>query len=83
MIRKTLIAAAVLGFLATPALASHCPKDAAAIDHALSILKVSDKVKTDVNALRDKGMAEHKAGKHGDAETTLAEAMRMLLNAVK
>lgn len=83
MIRHTVLAAATAALLATPALASHCPKDAAAIDHALASLDVSDDVKTKVTALRDKGMEQHKAGNHAESEDTLSEAMRTLLMSVK
>jgi hypothetical protein len=83
MLKKKILATAMTVALASPALAHHCPKDAAAIDHALSVMNVSADVKSSVKAMRDKGMAEHKAGKHTEAETTLAEAMRTLLNAAK
>jgi len=74
---------ATLLLTASPAFAHHCPKDAAAIDHALGVLTVSNEAKTQVTALKDKGMSEHKAGNHAAAETTLAEAMRPLLNNAK
>ncbi len=78
---KTLaLAAATMLLTATPAFAHHCPMDAAAIDHALGVLNVSADVKAKATALKDKGMTEHKAGDHAAAETTLAEAMRLLLN---
>jgi hypothetical protein len=80
---RTFLAASAMLLIATPALAGHCPKDAAAIDHALTALKVSDDVKSDVKALRDKGMALHKAGKHRESEHALAEGMRKLLMSVK
>ena len=83
MLNKFALATAAMLLTATPALAHHCPLDAAAIDHALSIVSVGDDVKAQVTTLKDKGMAEHKAGDHAAAETTLAEAMRLLLNNVK
>ena len=83
MLKKTVLATALVFLAVTPALAHHCPKDAAAIDHALSMVIVDDGVKAEVTALRDKGMAEHKAGDHASSETTLAEAMRLLLNNIK
>jgi hypothetical protein len=77
---RTLIAASAAAFLfATPALASHCPKDAAAIDAALASMSVPDDVRAEVVALRDEGMAAHEAGNHAEAEATLADAMRRLL----
>ena len=83
MIKQTLLAGTAILLFATSAYASHCPKDAAAIDHALGALEVSDDVKTQVTALRDKGMAEHEAGNHADAENSLSEAMRLLLMSVE
>lgn len=75
----TRIFAAAFLLAATPAYAFHCPKDAAAIDHALGAMNVSDDVKAQVQSLRDKGMAEHEAGNHADSVNSLAEAMRTLL----
>lgn len=80
MINKTLIAAAISLALATPALAAHCPKDAAAIDAYLARMSVDEALKAQVVALKDKGMELHNAGNHRESEATLAEAMRMLLN---
>lgn len=80
MIRRSLSAFAALALLATPALAAHCPRDAAAIDHALEArADVPDREQ--IQALRDEGMQLHEAGNHREAEAKLAEAMRMLLNA--
>jgi len=81
MIRKTLLAGAALALFATPALAHHCPLDAKAIDAGLvKAANLTAAQKAEIMALRDKGMAEHNAGNHAAAETTLAEAMRKLLN---
>lgn len=81
MLRKTMLAGAALMLLATPALAHHCPKDAAAIEAGLAkAAKLTDAQKADITALKDKGMAAHNSGDHAAAEATLAEAMRMLLN---
>ncbi|MFQ5765215.1 MAG: hypothetical protein ACE5GT_09810 [Rhodospirillales bacterium] len=76
----TTAAAAVFatGLMAAPAQASHCPKDVKKIDAALKMAK-GDKMQMDkVKALRDKGDALHKAGKHGDAIKNLHEAMKIL-----
>ncbi len=83
MLNKFALATAVMLATATPALAHHCPLDAAAIDHALGVMSVSPDIKAQVTALRDKGMTEHEAGDHAAAETNLAEAMRLLLNNMK
>jgi hypothetical protein len=64
-----------------PALAGHCPKDAKAIDAGLQNTPLGDMQKSEVMALRDEGMKQHDAGQHGEAEKTLAKAMRMLLEA--
>jgi hypothetical protein len=77
--RSLILAVVATAFLASPALAHYCPKDAAAIDAYLAREKVDDKLKAEVVALKDKGMAEHTAGNHTEAEATLAEAMRKLL----
>lgn len=79
MIKRTLLAGAATLLIAAPAYAFHCPKDAAAIDHGLKVLNVSDETKSEVMALRDKGMEQHNAGKHADAVNTLAQGMRTLL----
>ena len=81
MLRKTILAAAATLLMAAPAFASHCPADAAAIDAYLANASVSDELKSQVIALKDQGMEQHNAGNHSEAEATLAEAMRMLLNA--
>ena len=77
--RSLVLATLLMSLAAAPAFANHCPKDAAAIDAYLSKAKVSDTLKAEVMALRDKGMALHDAGKHEEAEAVLAEAMRKLL----
>ncbi len=76
------MAAAAALLLATPAVAGHCPADAEAIDNALAGLEVGDDVRAEVESLRDQGMEMHEAGNHADAEDTLSEAMRLLLNSV-
>jgi hypothetical protein len=80
MIRTSLSALAVIALLATPALAFHCPQDAAAIDHALAArADLPDAERAEIQALRDQGMEQHGAGDHDEAQRTLAEAMRRLL----
>ena len=83
MIKLSLLAGATALLIATPAYAFHCPKDAAAIDHALGVLAVSDEIKSEVLSLRDQGMEQHQAGNHSDAVNTLSEAMRKLLLSVE
>ena len=80
MLKKIALATALLGFLATPALAGHCPADAAAIDAALAKATNLDAgQKAEITALRDEGMALHNAGDHRASEAKLAEAMRKIL----
>lgn len=83
MTRLSILAGAGALLLATPAFAFHCPMDAAAIDHALGTLELSEEVETQAQALRDQGMEQHEAGNHADAVNTLAEAMRLILNNVE
>jgi hypothetical protein len=75
-----MLALAIVGMFTTPALAFHCPADAAAIDGAMSKMKLDDATRTSVQSLRDEGMELHQAGQHKDAVGKLAEAMRILLN---
>ena len=77
---RILTAAAALALLAGSALASHCPKDAAAIEAALPKSTLPDAEKAEISALKDQGMQQHQAGDHRASEATLADAMRRLLN---
>ena len=83
MIKKAMITAVValfaVGFLSTPALAAHCPKDVKLIKAAMS--KMDDKKMSMAKDAADKGMALHKAKKHGEAIKVLHAAMEM--NGVK
>jgi len=77
MIKRFLIAAVAIALMATPAMASQCPKDMKAIDAALSAGKganMMDKIK----ALRAEGEALHKAGRHKESVEKLAEAKKLL-----
>ena len=79
MLKKTALAAVLLAFTAAPALASHCPLDAKAIEAGLAKSSLSDAKKAEIEALKEEGMAQHTAGDHRAAEATLAKAMRELL----
>jgi hypothetical protein len=79
MIRRTFSALAVFALFVTPALAAHCPQDAAAIEHALPLSTLSDAEKAEIEALKDQGMELHEAGNHDESEAMLADAMRRLL----
>ena len=76
MIKRTLATAVVLAFISGPALAAHCPKDVKKIHAAMSKL---DKGKMMMaKEMSDKGMALHKAGKHGEAIKVLHKEMEAL-----
>lgn len=82
MMRTTLSAFAVLALFASPALAAHCPQDAAAIEHALEArADMPQEKKDEIEALKDRGMELHEAGNHRESEAVLAHAMRELLMA--
>lgn len=72
---KNLIFAAALMFVASPAFANSCPAKVGKIDAALSSGSAKNPGK--VKMLRDKGEAQHKAGKHSDSVATLIEAMKL------
>ena len=80
--RKFLVALTFMLY-SSVTLAGHCPADAKAIDAGLSKVTLSDEIRAQVTALKDKGMSEHSAGDHGSSEKTLAEAMRMLLTNIE
>ncbi|RRJ83477.1 hypothetical protein D0544_10995 [Aestuariirhabdus litorea] len=81
MNKSTLLAGALSLAMITPVMAGHCPLDAKAIDKALQTTSLSAAQKSEVQALRDKGMELHKSGDHKKSEQNLAKAMRMLLEA--
>ncbi len=80
MIRRTLLAVVgavfATGFLSAPALAAHCPKDVKKINAALS--QVSGKKMSMAKDAAAKGLALHKAKKHGEAIKVLHAAMKDL-----
>ncbi|MDP6388567.1 MAG: hypothetical protein QF654_01570 [Alphaproteobacteria bacterium] len=77
--KRILVAAAVLVAMTSPAFAKHCPKDAAIIDKSLPMAKGLDKMQmTKVKEMRDRGMALHKSGKHGESIKVLHEAIKIL-----
>ena len=79
MLKHILAAAAVLALAASPALASHCPKDMAAIDAALAKNpKLSKEEMTQVKKLRAEGEKLHKAGKHKESLESLEKAEAIL-----
>ncbi|MCW8908302.1 MAG: hypothetical protein OQL28_13710 [Sedimenticola sp.] len=81
MFRSIVLGSTLSLLLSAPALASHCPLDAKAIDGALQRADLSEMQKSEIMTLRDQGMSLHNSGDHRQAEQTLAKAMRMLLDA--
>lgn len=78
--QKILTAAAIAVSLSvSSAFAGSCPIKMHAIDDALkSASGLSAEQMSKVKALREKGEAEHKAGKHAESVATLSEAMAIL-----
>lgn len=81
MTRTLTAATAAFFLLAAPALAAHCPKDAAAIEAGLSKSTLGDAEKAEISAMKDEGMKLHGTKDHRGSEAILADAMRRLLNA--
>lgn len=81
MIKRILLTAAVAviagGAFTTPALAAHCPKDVKKIEAHMSMIK-GDKMMMMAKEAASKGMALHKAGKHGEAIKVLHKEMESL-----
>lgn len=77
-IRTSLLAAALVAFLAAPALASQCPTIMAEIDAALETAELTDEERARVEELRAEGERLHEAGEHDASVETLTEAKAML-----
>ena len=77
--KQLFIAMAVLIGMTSPAFAKHCPRDAKIIDQALAKGTGYSKMQmTEVKALREKGMALHKSGNHGESIKVLHAATKIL-----
>ena len=76
MLKRTLLAAVLAAFVASPAFASECPKLMKAYDDAAA--KDMSKATAEVKKLRAEGEADHKAGKHADSVTKLKKAGGMV-----
>ena len=76
--RKSLIIAAFIFGFATPALATQCPKDIAAIQTALETATLSPEDKAKVEKWLKNGEKSHKAGEHEEAVKRLAKAKKVL-----
>jgi len=79
MIRKILLTTICTLAMSGIAMAGHCPKDAKAITAGLGSSSADAATKSQIEALRDEGMALHNSGKHRESEAKMAEAMRLLL----
>ncbi len=73
-----LIAGALVLGLSLPAYAGGCPGMSKKVGAALSTSSLSTDKKAEVTALRAKGDALHKSGKHGDSVAALKQALAML-----
>lgn len=78
MFRNSLLATAFLLGFSVPAFAKQCPVDMGKIDAAMKTASLSAAQKAKVGELRAKGEELHKAGKHGESVSTLAEAKKIL-----
>ena len=80
MIKRIFLSAVVTvfatGLLSAPAFAGHCPKDVKKINAAMS--KMDDKKMSMGKDAAAKGLALHKAGKHGESLEVLHGAMKDL-----
>ncbi len=70
------IAVVTVGFISAQALAGHCPKDVKKINAAIS--KMGGKNMSMAKDAAAKGLALHKAGKHGESIKGLHKAMKAL-----
>ncbi|MCH9019825.1 MAG: hypothetical protein IIA73_05630 [Proteobacteria bacterium] len=76
---RIIAASAVLVAIAGPAYAFQCPLLVLKIDRSLAAAaNLSAAQLEEIKQLRDDGEAKHKAGKHGDAVTTLNKALAQL-----
>ena len=80
MIKRVFLSAAIAvvvgGFISSPALAGHCPKDVKKINAAMS--KMDDNKMSMAKDAAAKGLALHKAGKHGESLKVLHAALKDL-----
>ena len=79
MLKRTVMAAALLTLVATPVFAGQCPRLMRQIDAALSYdPQVSAKVLTRVKELRAQGETLHASSTHGQSVAVLNEAKELL-----
>ena len=73
-----MVTAVLAAMLAGPAFAGSCPLLWKQVDQKLATMQVAPDVLKKVKALRAKGEADHKAGKHAASEAALREALALL-----
>lgn len=79
MYKRTILAAALLAFMAAPAYAGKCPSLIRQIDAALAQNpQVAADVLAKVKELRDQGAALHTSRTHGQSIAVLNEALALL-----
>jgi hypothetical protein len=71
--KRLFVASVVVFGFASPALASHCPKDAKLVAAALA-----NQSNAEAEQLAAKGMKLHEEGKHKESLDALHEAMKLL-----
>ncbi|RPI47508.1 MAG: hypothetical protein EHM59_04175 [Betaproteobacteria bacterium] len=75
---RSLLAAIVLTFAASAALAHNCPNEMKAIDAALPGAKLDAAKMSELKKLRAEGEKLHKEGKHTESMAALGKAKGML-----
>ncbi len=79
MLKRSVMAAALLALVATPVFAGQCPRLMKEIDAALAQNpQVAADVLTRVKALRAEGETLHNSSTHGDSIAVLTEAKGLL-----
>ncbi|MAA65623.1 MAG: hypothetical protein CL581_12695 [Alteromonadaceae bacterium] len=72
---RYVIAVVVSMLLSSPVLASHCPSLVKKIDDQLATVDLDSETRERIETLRDKGLALHKQGKHGNSVEVLDQAL--------
>ena len=78
MMKFAIPMALALSFVASPAVAGHCPRDIKKIDAALADAQFPAADLAAVQTLRDSGDMAHKSGNHGESLEALHQAMALL-----
>lgn len=76
--KKTILAAMLLGFAAAPVMAGQCPSLIQKIDEAMAASTADDATKAKIKELRDKAQTEHDGGNHDQSVADAGEALKML-----